>query len=72
VTLGRLDRLEGYRENDLDRSMYHRVPIGAIDDETKTYYGEMYVGNPKYWHRSHYSECPNVDGLYEWSRGNSW
>lgn len=48
-TLRNLDSLEGYYEDALERSMYHRVPVTAYGDDGLTYEAQMYVGNEDYW-----------------------
>jgi gamma-glutamylcyclotransferase (GGCT)/AIG2-like uncharacterized protein YtfP len=41
-----LDRLESYRPNDLDSSMYHRITLPTDSSVS------IYVGNPMYWRKS--------------------
>lgn len=58
-----LDRLESYRPDDLDRSMYHRVALPSDSSVS------VYVGNPKFWRNHGTKFKPVVDWLTFSRRG---
>lgn len=61
ATLRSLDQLEGYRENDPDRSMYLRQSVTLEDGEEV----QTYIGNPLYWSFDRMSPIKNVtDGQF--------
>lgn len=64
--LGRLDRLEGYRQDNPESSMYTREVIRTEHDIECN----MYVGNPKGFQRNEDWPCEEVGDLkiYTWSR----
>jgi gamma-glutamylcyclotransferase (GGCT)/AIG2-like uncharacterized protein YtfP len=66
-----LDGLEGYYEDDPDRSMYHRIEVEAFGDDGNKYNSGMYLGNPKFWRDFNgMKRCPFDENTrsYTWSR----
>lgn len=62
-----LDRLEGYREDHLEGSMYHRIEVDVHTDKGTITTG-MYVGNPESWRdfKGMREMGKDDNGIYQW------
>lgn len=70
ATLYNLDSLEGYREDNLEGSMYHRKEVTVLMDDGMSTSGNMFIGNPSFWRdfKTMREEPKDDSGIYYWSR----